>query len=136
MRRSILSLLVAISCAAIALAFGSHLATRADEKKTAPAGPSKGTIDFNRDIRPILSENCFVCHGPDDAQRKAKLRLDTRGGALAKLRGGGHAIVPGKASESAVVQRILADDPGDRMPPAKTNKKLTAAQIDLLKRWI
>ena len=93
-------------------------------------------IDFSRDIRPILSENCFACHGPDESQRKAKLRLDTRGGALAKLRGGGHAVVPGKVSESALVQRILSADVEDRMPPPKTNKKLTATQIDLLKRWI
>ncbi len=93
-------------------------------------------IDFNRDVRPILSENCFVCHGPDEGQRKAKLRLDTRPGALARLRSGGNAIVPGKADASELVRRILSDDDSERMPPAKTNKKLTAAQKELLKRWI
>lgn len=97
---------------------------------------SKTPIDFNRDVRPILSENCFVCHGPDEAQRKAKLRLDTRDGALAKLRGGGHAVVPGKLAASELVRRILTDDASERMPPPKTNKKLTAKQIDILKAWI
>jgi uncharacterized protein DUF1553/uncharacterized protein DUF1549/cytochrome c len=93
-------------------------------------------IDFNRDIRPILSENCFVCHGPDEGQRKAKLRLDTRDGAIAKLRTGGHAVVPGKSGDSELLRRILTDDVSERMPPVKTNKKLTARQIDLLKNWI
>jgi hypothetical protein len=93
-------------------------------------------VDFNRQIRPILSENCFRCHGPDEKERKAKLRLDTRAGALKELRSGGHAIIPGHANKSALVERILAADPGERMPPPKSNKKLTAEQIDLLKRWI
>jgi hypothetical protein len=97
---------------------------------------AQGTIDFNRDIRPILSDNCFACHGPDEGQRKAKLRLDTRDGALAKLRSGGHAVVAGKASDSELLRRILTDDAEERMPPAKTNKKITPAQVALLKRWI
>src|SRR5207249_1085350 len=101
-----------------------------------PLTPAPAPIDFNRDIRPILSNNCFVCHGPDESQRKAKLRLDTRDGAIAKLRSKGHAIVPGKSSESVLLQRIHSEDPAERMPPPKTNKKLTAAQMDLLKRWI
>ena len=132
MRRSILVAVASVFGVIMALAFGSHLSTHAAEKKPAPDAP----IDFNRDIRPILSENCFVCHGLDDAQRKAKLRLDTRDGALAKLRGGGHAIVPGKVADSELVQRILSNDSTERMPPPKTNKKLTTAQIDLLRRWI
>src|SRR5205085_11170674 len=111
----------------------SLLAGRSQEKKPAP---SAKPIDFNRDIRPILSENCFVCHGPDESQRKAKLRLDTREGALAKLRTGGHAIVPGKSAESALVQRIHSEDAEERMPPPTTNKKLTDEQKDMLKRWI
>ncbi len=104
----------------------------AGEKKVA-AGPA---IDFNRDIRPILSDNCFTCHGPDESQRKAKLRLDTRDGALAKLRSGGHAIVPGKSNDSELLRRLISTDDAERMPPPKTNKKLTPAQVDLLKRWI
>jgi hypothetical protein len=119
----------------LAIAIFSNLLTAplAAQEKQAPAA---APIDFSRDIRPILSENCFVCHGPDEQQRKAKLRLDTRGGALAKLRGAGHAVVPGKPSDSAMMQRILTEDPSERMPPLKSNKKLTATQIELLKRWI
>ncbi len=97
---------------------------------------AEAKVDFNRDIRPILSDNCFACHGPDAKQRKAKLRLDTRDGALAKLRGGDHAIVPGKIEESTLIERISSDDPGQRMPPAKTGKHLTAQQIELFRRWI
>jgi hypothetical protein len=88
-------------------------------------------VDFNRDIRPLLSENCFACHGPDEKQRKAKLRLDVRDVAL------GHgAIVPGKAAESELLARVTADEPGRRMPPTKTGKRLTPAQIELLRQWI
>ena len=92
-------------------------------------------VDFNRDIRPILSENCFPCHGPDEKARKAKLRLDTREGAIA-ARKEGAAIVPGKSSESKLVERVLNTDPEEVMPPAKTGKKLTAAQVERLKQWI
>jgi len=93
-------------------------------------------VDFNRQILPLLSENCFACHGPDANQRKAKLRLDTKEGAFAELRSGGHAIVPGKSSESKIIEKITAADPKDRMPPAKTGKQLKPEQITLLKRWI
>jgi len=103
---------------------------------TAQEKKAPGPIDFNRDIRPILSDNCFACHGPDEGQRKAKLRLDTRDGAIAKLRGGGHAIISGKSSDSELLRRILTDDAEERMPPPKTNKKITPAQVALLKRWI
>jgi hypothetical protein len=93
-------------------------------------------IRYDRDIRPILADNCFACHGPDASQRKAKLRLDTRTGALAELRSEGHAVVPGKPDESALLERITAEKPSQRMPPKKTGKTLTTAQIDLLRRWI
>jgi hypothetical protein len=88
------------------------------------------TIDFNRDVRPILSENCFRCHGPDEKERKAKLRLDTRDAAL------GHgAIVAGQPRQSELIARIGAD--GDkRMPPPKAGKSLTPAQIATLTRWV
>src|SRR5438105_5406618 len=91
---------------------------------------AENAIRFNRDIRPILSDNCFLCHGPDKNRRKAKLRLDDREIALAK-----RAIVPGKPDESELVARISAAD-DDRMPPPETHKTLTAKQKDLLKRWI
>jgi hypothetical protein len=102
----------------------------------AARGQAPPTIDFDRQIRPILSENCFTCHGPDEQQRKAKLRLDTRDGATGKLRGSGHAIVPGKPADSEILARILSADEAERMPPAKTQKRLTPAQIELLRQWI
>lgn len=88
-------------------------------------------VQFNRDIRPILTDNCFQCHGPDKNQRKGDLRLDVRDDAVK-----GGAFVPGKPEESALVARILSDDPAEAMPPRKSNKKLTAAQKALLKQWV
>ena len=88
-------------------------------------------IQFNRDIRPILSENCFVCHGHDKNQRKAKLRLDVREVAIER-----GAIVPGKPDESTLIEHVFSTDPDEIMPPPKSNKKLTAAQKELLKKWI
>jgi hypothetical protein len=93
-------------------------------------------IDFNRQIRPILSENCFACHGPDQKQRKAKLRFDTKEGAFAELRDGGFAIVPKKSAESVLIERITEDDLGRRMPPPESRKHLTPEQIALFKQWI
>jgi hypothetical protein len=87
--------------------------------------------EYNRDVRPILAENCFSCHGPDSASRKAGLRLDKRDEAI-KL----GAIVPGDPGQSALIERICATDPTERMPPPKTLKKLSAAQKDVLQRWI
>jgi mono/diheme cytochrome c family protein len=101
-----------------------------------PDAKNPPAVDFNRQILPLLSENCFACHGPDAGQRKAKLRLDTKEGAFAELRSGGHAIVPGKSSESSMIEKITAADPKDRMPPAKTGKLLKPEQIALLKQWI
>src|SRR5436190_10545366 len=87
-------------------------------------------IDFNRDVRPILSDACFACHGPDDAKRKAKLRLDLRDAAVQPAKSGARAIVPGKLEQSELVKRItLADGDDDHMPPAKSNKHLTARQV-------
>ena len=93
-------------------------------------------MNFAREIRPILSDNCFACHGPDDQKRKAKLRLDTKEGAFGKLEGGGLAIVSGKPDESDLIFRIESDDPDLRMPPQKSGKQLTAGQIAVLRRWI
>src|ERR1041385_9011405 len=80
---------------------------------TKPGSP--GAIDFNRDIRSILSENCFACHGPDENKRKAKLRFDTKEGAFAKTKSGNHAIVPGDVSQSKLVERITSKDPDEVM---------------------
>ncbi len=93
-------------------------------------------VDYGRDIRPILSDTCYKCHGPDEGRRQAKMRLDTPGGAQRELRPGRFPIAPGKSGESEVYRRITAQDPEDRMPPASSGKKLTAAQIELIRRWI
>jgi hypothetical protein len=82
-------------------------------------------------VRPILAENCFACHGADSAARKADLRLDRRDDAVQA-----GAIVPGKPDDSALIDRIFADDPTARMPPRKTRKTLTASQKETLRRWI
>ncbi len=92
-------------------------------------------IEYNRDIRPILSENCFACHGTDSASRKAGLRLDQFEGATTLLEGGAKAIIPGKPEQSELMRRILATD-DDQMPPEKVGKILTPAQKELLKKWI
>jgi hypothetical protein len=88
-------------------------------------------IRYGRDIRPILAANCFACHGPDSAARKAKLRLDVREVAIAK-----EAIVPGRPDESKLVARIFSSEPNEIMPPAKTNKQLTSQEKETFKRWI
>lgn len=92
---------------------------------------SDDPVDFNRQIRPILAGNCFVCHGPDAESRAADLRLDDRDLAVER-----QAIVPGDPDASLLVQRILAADPGERMPPPESHKELTTEQRELLVRWI
>src|SRR5215472_2829270 len=94
------------------------------------------TVAYNRDVRPILSDNCFTCHGPDSAARKAGLRLDQRPLALAGGKSGTPAIVPGKPEAGELIKRITAEDEDDRMPPVKSGKKLTGEQIGVLRRWI
>src|SRR5687768_9184219 len=93
-------------------------------------------VDFSREIRPILAKKCFACHGPDDEQRQAGLRLDQRDGAIATLESGTIAVVPGKSGESELVRRITSNDDGERMPPADSGIVLEPPQIELLKRWI
>ncbi len=92
-------------------------------------------IDFNRDVRPILSDACFHCHGPDKAKRKAALHFDTEEGAMADL-GGYRAVVPGKPNDSELFKRITTSDKTKRMPPPSSALTLSAAQIDTLRRWI
>ncbi|MBP8256831.1 MAG: DUF1549 domain-containing protein, partial [Opitutaceae bacterium] len=101
-----------------------------------PAARSQGApLQFNRDIRPILSENCFQCHGQDRAHREAKLRLDEFESAT-QDRDGFFAIVPGNPEQSEMIVRILSDDESERMPPEESNKHVSPAQVALLKRWI
>lgn len=98
-------------------------------------GGQAAEIDFNRDIRAILSNRCLTCHGPDEAERKADLRLDKAAGSRADL-GGYAAIVPGDPEASELLIRILTDDEDDRMPPSETGAALTPEEITLLRKWI
>jgi Protein of unknown function (DUF1553)/Protein of unknown function (DUF1549)/Planctomycete cytochrome C len=93
-------------------------------------------LDFNRDVIPILSNNCFKCHGPDGENRKSGLRLDRRDVALKPAETGKIAIVPGKPDESELVRRILSADGDERMPPADSGKRLSDAQKQTLRQWI
>jgi len=96
---------------------------------------AESAVSFSRDVLPILSDNCFYCHGPDEKRRKGNLRLDVRESATSA-----HddlvAIVPGKADESELVKRLLSKDPDEVMPPPKSNRTVTAKQVDILRRWI
>ena len=114
--RRALTCLATVTCACIGLR-AAHAADAA--------------IQYNRDVRPILFENCFSCHGPDSASRQAELRLDKREAAVDKK-----AIVPGNADASEMIRRILSDDADEQMPPPETKKKLTDAQKKLLVDWI
>ena len=92
-------------------------------------------IRFDRDIKPILSDRCFHCHGPDHEHREADLRLDQKEAAFAD-RDGSFALVPGSLEKSAIWERISSHDESVKMPPPESNKKLTVKEIDLFKRWI
>jgi Protein of unknown function (DUF1549)/Planctomycete cytochrome C len=119
-----------LSFAALAVVFAAFLASPlfADE-------PQAERVEFNRQIRPILSNRCFRCHGPDANHRKADLRLDTAEGAKADL-GDRHAVVPGNSNASELIARILSTDDAERMPPPDAGKPLDAEEISLLRRWI
>ncbi|WP_165073035.1 DUF1553 domain-containing protein [Paludisphaera rhizosphaerae] len=97
----------------------------------APVFAADAQLQYNRDVRPILAENCFACHGPDSAARKADLRLDRREDAVEM-----GAVEPGKPGESTLVERIDSTDKKEMMPPPSSHKTLTAEQKDVLKRWI
>src|SRR5213593_1437966 len=99
----------------------------------APA--AEKAVEFNRDIRPILSNNCFVCHGPDNNLRKADLRLDLEKNVYAE-RDGYKIITPGKPGESELYQRLISPEPSKHMPPAKAKKELTREQVELIRVWI
>jgi hypothetical protein len=91
--------------------------------------PLWGAVDFNREVRPILSDNCFACHGPDEKQRMANLRLDTREDAM-------RVVVPGDSSKSRLFQRVHHADPQRRMPPPSFDRKLNDKQVELIRQWI
>jgi hypothetical protein len=118
-----------ISIALAAAAFTGALCSQA---AAAPPGP----VRFNRDIRPIMSDTCFRCHGPDRRSRMMGLRLDIREEALKKTATGVTPIVPGDPDKSAIIQRIFAKDSAKIMPPAYAHKELTAAQKQTIRRWV
>ena len=93
------------------------------------------TVDFQREVRPILADNCFRCHGPDPSTRQAQLRLDTEEGAF-EIRRRGQPVVRGDAAASLIYQRITHDNDQMRMPPLSANKTLDSDQIEVLRRWI
>lgn len=115
---------LSLLCCATVFGFWSDLVI-------SPAAASDGQVLFNRDIRPILTEYCFSCHGPDSAARKADLRLDQREVAVSRK-----SIVPGDLSASELIRRIETTDADEIMPPPASKKELSAAQKDLLKRWV
>jgi hypothetical protein len=130
----------AVGSITLAIAIGIAFAGAGPPSNDPASRPSSATgatesIEFNRDIRPILSDQCYQCHGPDGAKRKANLRLDQEASAK-EDRDGLCAIAPGELSASELYRRITAKDAAERMPPVKSGKSLTAAQVELLGRWI
>jgi hypothetical protein len=97
--------------------------------------PNAGRVSFQRDVRPILSDKCFFCHGPDEKHREADLRLDVREGMLGDGKTKG-AVIPGKVEASKLWKRISHDDPDQRMPPEESNKTLSDSERDMLRRWV
>jgi mono/diheme cytochrome c family protein len=122
--RPALAVVFRVSIVAAVSAFCS--AARADAPK----------IDFNREIRPILSNNCFKCHGPDEKERQAGLRLDKQEGAVAELPSGAKAVTPGQPAASSLVERITSADADAKMPPPASGKMLKPEEIEKLKRWV
>ncbi len=100
------------------------------------AAPRGGRVDFNYHIRPILSDRCLACHGPDEKGRKAKLRLDTREGTFKAVEDGRFVVKPGDLAKSELFRRIVSTDPDEVMPPPASHLSLSQAEIDLLRRWI
>ena len=92
--------------------------------------------DYNRDVRPILSDHCYTCHGPDEAKRKAGLRLDLEADAFRRLKSGQHALVKGDPKGGTLVERILTKDPDDIMPPPEHGRPLSPKQVEILQRWV
>jgi len=121
--------------AAAAIVAGLHQPAFAQRSGAAGAVEAETRVDFQRDVRPILSDNCFLCHGPDASTRKANLRLDLHEDALTPRRNGAP-IVPGKPEDSLLYKKITEADPARRMPPLSSHKTLSDSQKDTFRRWI
>ncbi len=118
---------------------GASLWSQAAEPKANPnpvPGQKARSVGFAREVRPILSDHCFTCHGPDTKARKAGLRLDTQEGAFGETESGVHAVVPGKPAESELIARIESKDPDEVMPPRSLHRPLAPEQVAVLRRWI
>lgn len=124
---------LAIVVTALVLALGVECTSAGEESTPAKGQPP---VNYNRDIRPLLSNTCYTCHGPDEAERQAGLRLDRRDVAFAELDSGATAIVPGDSAASELYRRITSDDPWSRMPPEDHEKQLTPEQIESIRLWI
>ena len=121
---------IAVITRSILLAVAASLAASADAAAAEP-------VNFNRDVRPILSDKCFHCHGPDPETREAGLRLDVRDEAMQELDSGSVAIVPGKPDASELITRVAVGDDDAAMPPPHAKLgRLSAKEIDTLRRWI
>ena len=97
--------------------------------------PAVAAVDFDRDVRPILADKCYVCHGPDGKTRKAGLRLDLKAEAF-RVRDGVRAIVPGRSAESELIQRVSTADPAEVMPPPEAKLALHPEEIATLRAWV
>jgi hypothetical protein len=122
--------LSALAAAILSASLAAAGAPPGQEQTQSP--PAAVPISFNREILPILANNCFACHGPDEQKRETKFHFDTQEGMFAKA----GVIEPGNAAESLLVEKITDPNPKDRMPPPDSGHALTARQIDLLRRWI
>ncbi|MCZ6597217.1 MAG: DUF1549 domain-containing protein, partial [Planctomycetota bacterium] len=114
---------------------GGALASGLRSSEARAPSPEEGEVDFLRQVRPILADKCFACHGPDESTREADLRLDTREGLFGDL-GGYAAVTPGDLDASEIIYRVSNEDEAERMPPAETGKQLTAEEIEVIRRWI
>lgn len=136
MSRSASPVLVSL-VAGTALTLGASCGAEKPQAVREAEGRIPETIDFALHVRPILSDRCYTCHGPDEAPRKAGLRLDTREGPFVELeRSGRRAVVPGSLRKSALFHRVSSEDPDVRMPPPDSKLVLTAEEIAILTRWI
>ena len=126
---------LAATAFAVVLLSVARLPGQSPAARNAQDAGARETVEFNRDIRPVLSDRCYTCHGPDQARRRTKLRFDVEADAKQDL-GGRFAIVPGDAEKSEIIRRITAADPARRMPPVSSGRTLTTGEIDLIQRWI